>query len=173
MELIADFCEFESGPDGGFLSQGTLSLRGVRVDLLVKIDEFGMSSAESVQVSGQSPVVEFSGGVLDKGVGGGIGGEKIDKPVRKGLHGSVGVVWGGVDIENGGSARSNVSIAEGGHAIIVELFDPFGRTLLTVREADFQGWIMSIVLDVSIGWGGKGFFILKNLRLERIQGFVK
>ena len=63
-----------------------------------------MSSAESVQVSGQSPVVEFCGSILNEGVGGGISGEKIDKPVRKGLHGSVGVIWGGIYIEDGGGA---------------------------------------------------------------------
>ena len=104
MELIADFRELESGSDGGLLTQGAFGLRGVGVDLFVKIDEFGMSSAESVQIGGQSPVVEFGGSVLNEGIGGGIGGEKINKPVRKGLYRSVGMVWGGVDIEDRGGA---------------------------------------------------------------------
>ena len=85
MELITDFREFKSRADGGLLSQGALSLRGIGVNLFVKIDEFGMSPAESVQIGGQSPIVKFGGGILNKGVGGGIGGEKIDEPVRKGL----------------------------------------------------------------------------------------
>ena len=139
MELITDLCEFKSGSDSGLLSQGALGLRGVGVDLFVKIDEFGMRPAESVQIGGQSPVVEFSGGILNKGVGVGIGGEKIDEPVRKGLYGSVRVVWGGIDVEDGGSARPDVSIAEGGHTVVVKLLDPLGRTLLAVREVDFQG----------------------------------
>ena len=79
-------------------------MRGVGVDLFVKIDEFGMSSAESVQIGRQSPVVELCGGVLNEGIGGGIGGEKIDEPVRKGLYGSIGMVWGSVDVEDGRGA---------------------------------------------------------------------
>ena len=173
VKLITDLHEFESGPDGGLLPQGALGLRGVGVDLFVKIDKFGMSPAESVQIGGQPPIVKLGGSVLNKGVGGGIGGEKIDEPVRKGLYRSVGVVWGGVDIEDGGGAQSNVSIAEGGHTVVVQLFDPLGRALLAMREADFQGWIVSIVLDISIGWGGEGFLILEDLRLEGVQGFVK
>ena len=173
MELITDFRELESGSDGGLLSQGALGLRGVRVDLFVKIDEFGMSPAESVQIGSQPPVVELSGGVLNEGVSGGIGSEKVDKPVRKGLYWSVGMVWGGVDIEDRGGARPNVSVTEGGHAIVVELLDPLGRASLTMREVDLQGWIVSIVLDVSLRRGGEGFLILEDLRLEGVQGVVE
>ena len=104
VELITDFRELETGSDGSLLSQGAFGLRGIRVDLFVKINEFGMSLAESVQIGSQSPVVELSGSVLNEGVGGGIGGEKIDKPVRKGLYRSVGMVWGGVNIEDRGGA---------------------------------------------------------------------
>ena len=131
--------------------------------MFVKIDKFGMGSAESVQIGSQSPIVKLGGSILNKGVGGGIGGEKIDETVRKGLYRSVRVVWGGVYIEDGGGARSNVSIAEGGHTVIVQLFDPFGRASLAMREADFQGWIVSVVLDIFIGWGGEGFLILEDL----------
>ena len=102
--MITDFGELEPRSNGGLLSQGTLSLRGIGIDLFVKIDEFGMSPAESVQIGSQSPVVEFCGGVLNEGVGRGVGGEKVDKPVRKGLYGSIGMVGGGIDVEDGGSA---------------------------------------------------------------------
>ena len=102
--MITDFGELEPGSNGGFLSQGAFGLRGIGIDLLVKIDEFGVSSAESIQVGSQSPIIEFCGSVLDEGVGGGIGGEKVNEPVRKGLYGAVGVIWGGVDVENGGGA---------------------------------------------------------------------
>ena len=74
VKLITDFCELKSRSDGGLLSQSAFGLRGVGVDLFVKIDEFGMSPAESVQIGSQSPVVEFGSGVLNEGVGGGIGG---------------------------------------------------------------------------------------------------
>ena len=148
-------------------------MRGIGVDLFVKIDEFGMSPAESVQIGGQSPVVELGGGVLNEGVGRGIGGEKIDKPVRKGLYGSVGMVWGGIDVEDRGGARPDVSVTEGGHAIVVELLDPFGGASLAMREADLQGWIVPIVLDVSVWRGGEGFFVLEDLRLEGVQGVVE
>ena len=148
-------------------------MRGVGVDLFVKIDEFGMSSAESVQIGGQSPVVEFGGGILNEGVSGGIGGEKIDEPVRKGLHGSVGMVGGGIDVKDGGSAGSDVPITEGGHTIVVELFDPFGRASLTMRQSYFEGWIVPVVFNVSVGRGGEGFFVLEDLRLEGVQGIVE
>ena len=102
--MITDFGELEPGSNGSLLSQSAFCLGGIGVDLFVKIDEFGMSSAESVQIGGQPPVVEFCGGILNEGVGGGIGGEKIVEPVRKGLYRSVGVVGGGIDVEDGGSA---------------------------------------------------------------------
>ena len=100
VKLMADLGEFESGSNGGLLPQGAFGLRGVGVDLFVKIDEFGMSSAESVQIGSQSPVVELCGGVLNEGVGRGIGRKQVDEPVGKGLYGSIGVVWGSVDIED-------------------------------------------------------------------------
>ena len=62
--MITDFGEFESGSDGGLLSQGAFSLGGIGVDLFVKIDEFGMSPAESVQFGSQSPVIEFGGSIV-------------------------------------------------------------------------------------------------------------
>ena len=42
-----------------------------------------------------------------------------------------------------------------------------------MREADLQGWIVSIILDVSLRRGGEGFFILEDLQLERVQGVVE
>ena len=41
---------------------------------------------------------------MNEGVGRGIGGEKIDEPVRKGLYGSVRMIGGGIDVEDGGGA---------------------------------------------------------------------
>ena len=67
--MISNLGKLESGSNSGLLSQGALGLRGIGVDLFVKIDEFGMSSAESIQVGSQSPVIEFCGGVLNEGVG--------------------------------------------------------------------------------------------------------
>ena len=173
VKLISDFGELKPGSNGGLLSQGAFGLRGIGVDLFVKIDEFGMSPAESIQVGSQSPVIEFCGGVLNEGVGRGIGGEKVDKPVRKGLYGSIGVVGGGINVENGGSAGSNIPVAKGSHTIVVKLLDPLGRASLAMRESYFEGWVVSVVLDVSVRRGGEGFFVLEDLRLEGIQSVVE
>ena len=44
---------------------------------------------------------------------------------------------------------------------------------MAMRESYFEGWIMSVVLDVSVRRGGEGFFVLEDFRLEGIQSVVE
>ena len=42
-----------------------------------------------------------------------------------------------------------------------------------MRKSYFEGWIVSVVLNVSIRRGREGFFVLEDLRLEGVQRVVE
>ena len=42
-----------------------------------------------------------------------------------------------------------------------------------MREADFKGQEVAIVLDVTLWWSGECFFVLEDLGLEGVQGFIE
>jgi hypothetical protein len=63
----------------------SFGLGGVGVDLFVGVDHPVVGDTKAVDVGGDSPVIELSSSLLNKGVRAGASGEKVQQPPRKGL----------------------------------------------------------------------------------------
>lgn len=59
------------------------------------------------------------------------------------------MIRGGVDVEDGGGAIPNVSVAQTGNSVVIQLLDPFGWFVDSASQPDFKRGVVVIVFDVS------------------------
>jgi hypothetical protein len=107
---VTDLREFEMGLDGKLLSQVTFGLGGEDINVFISICKTHMCLVVSLEIGGHSPVADLCGGILNKGVGSRIAGKHVDEPLRQGFDGFVGMMRGGVDVEDGRGAATDVSV---------------------------------------------------------------
>jgi hypothetical protein len=110
IEVFGDFCQLQSALNIGFGVKVGFGLRGVGVHLLIGVNYLVMGNAESVDIGGDSLVIEFSSGSLDKGISGWVPSKKVEQPSGKGLDWRRGVRGGSVHIGNGGGAGTKIGV---------------------------------------------------------------
>jgi hypothetical protein len=86
VEVVGNFCQFKSALNVGLGMEVGFSLCGVGVHLFVGIDHLVVGDSKPVNVSGDSPVVEFSRSILDEGIGRGVPSKKVEEPSGKWLN---------------------------------------------------------------------------------------
>jgi hypothetical protein len=70
MEVVCNFCQFQLALYVGFGVEMGLGLGIVQVGLLVAVDHLIVGDSEVVNVSSDTPIVEVSSFLLDKGISG-------------------------------------------------------------------------------------------------------
>lgn len=77
VEVLGDLGQLEAALNAGLDSKVRLGLRGVGVCLFVGVDHAVVGDAEAVDVGGDAPVVQLSGGILYKAVSTGVPSEQV------------------------------------------------------------------------------------------------